>query len=527
MVVTETIRANLDVGDSAALVLLDQSAAFDTVSHAILLQRLQEICIRDLALEWLRSFLAERSFQVHVPPFQSQEFALCQGVPQGSVLSPLLFNIYVQPLATLARDRGLALVSYSDDTQLVIAFSQKNATSLLKFKEDLAVIADWMAANCLQLNAGKSEILLFGKDRGMWSESYWPDQLKPAPLPKETVKNLGIWFDSELTFDAQSKAVAGMCFGVLRGSWAQLTEFILFGFPSLQGFQILLFWIFLPIYLLTATGNSIVFLLTILDHKLQTPMYFFISHLSFLDLSFSTVTLPKMLANFLMNSKTISISGCIFQMYMFLSLGSAECLLLTVMSFDRYYAICQPLQYAIHMTKKLCIQLALVSWIGGFLAPFVQAILASRLPFCGPNVIHHYYCDHPPLLHLACANTSLNVAIGSSISFFLIISSFSLILFSYAKIILSIIKISSRGGRRKTFSTCASHLIVVNLFYLPIIFMYIRPAASVVSEVDSLVAVLYSVLTPMLNPMIYTLRNKDIKEAFRRKVNIIGISSFK
>ncbi|XP_078515124.1 olfactory receptor 6N1-like [Lissotriton helveticus] len=306
-----------------------------------------------------------------------------------------------------------------------------------------------------------------------------------------------------------------------------VTEFILFGFPSLQNYHILLFWIFFPIYFLTLTGNGIVFLLTTLDYKLQTPMYFFVSHLSFLDLSFSTVTLPKMLAKFLMNSKTISFSGCILQMYVFLSLGAGECLLLTMMSFDRYCAICQPLQYGIRVTKKLCIQLAAVSWIGGFLTPFIQSILVSRLPFCGPNVIYHYYCDHPPLLQLACADTSLNVAIGSSIGFLIIVSSFSLILFSYVKIIWSIIKISSPGGRRKTFSTCASHLIVVNLFFLPIIFMYIRPAASVVSEVDSLVAVLYSVLTPMLNPMIYTLRNKDIKEAFKRKLNVIRISSFK
>ncbi|XP_078515126.1 olfactory receptor 6N1-like [Lissotriton helveticus] len=298
-----------------------------------------------------------------------------------------------------------------------------------------------------------------------------------------------------------------------------VTEFILFGFPSLQNFHGLLFGIFLPIYLLTATGNGIVFLLTSLDHKLQTPMYFFVSHLSFLDLSFSTVTVPKMLAKFLMNSNSISFSGCFLQMYIFLSLCATECYLLTVMSFDRYFAICQPLQYGTYMTRKLCIELAVLSWIGGFLAPFIQAVLASRLPFCGPNVIHHYYCDHPPLLHLACADTSLNVAIGSTISFLIISSSFFLILISYIKIMLSILKISSPGGRRKSFSTCASHLIVVNMFYLPIIFMYIRPAASVVSEVDSLVAILYSVLTPMLNPMIYTLRNKDIKDAFRRKLN--------
>ncbi|XP_078515122.1 olfactory receptor 6N1-like [Lissotriton helveticus] len=303
-----------------------------------------------------------------------------------------------------------------------------------------------------------------------------------------------------------------------NNTFSSVTEFILLGFPSLQEFHGLLFGIFLPIYLLTITGNGIVFLLTNLDHKLETPMFFFVSHLSFLDLSFTTVTVPKMLAKFLINSSTISFSGCLLQMYVFLSLGSAECLLLTVMSFDRYYAICQPLQYATYMTRKRCIQLALAAWTGGFLTPLTSAILATRLPFCGPNVINHYYCDHPPLLKLACADTSLNVAVGSFFSFVVVISSFCLVLVSYTKIILSILKISSKGGRRKTFSTCASHLIVVNLFFLPIIFMYIRPVGSYISDIDSLVAMLYSILTPMLNPLIYTLRNKDIKEAFRRKL---------
>ncbi|XP_069059541.1 olfactory receptor 6N1-like, partial [Pleurodeles waltl] len=307
-----------------------------------------------------------------------------------------------------------------------------------------------------------------------------------------------------------------------NNTFTSVTVFILFGFPSLQDFHDLLFGIFLPIYLLTITGNGIVFLLTNLDDKLQSPMFFFVSHLSFLDLSFTTVTVPKMLAKFLMNSKTISFSGCLLQMYVFLSLGSAECLLLTVMSFDRYYAICQPLQYATFMTRNRCVQLALAAWTGGFLTPLTSAILATRLPFCGPNVVNHYYCDHPPLLRLACADTSLNVAVGSSFSFVVVISSFSLVLVSYIKIISSILKISSKGGRRKTFSTCASHLIVVNLFFLPIIFMYIRPVGSYVSDVDSLVAMLYSVLTPMLNPLIYTLRNKEIKEAFRRKLMRTG-----
>ncbi|XP_078515123.1 olfactory receptor 6N1-like [Lissotriton helveticus] len=304
-----------------------------------------------------------------------------------------------------------------------------------------------------------------------------------------------------------------------NNTFSSITEFILFGFPSLQNFHGLLFGILLPIYLLTITGNGIVFLLTNLDPKLETPMFFFVSQLSFLDLSFTTATVPKMLAKFLMNSNTISYSGCLLQMYFFLSLGASECLLLTVMSFDRYYAICQPLQYATYMTRKRCFQLSLVAWCWGFLSPLPSAILVTRLPFCRSNVVDHYYCDHPPLLKLSCADTSVNVTVGSTSSSLVIVSSFSLILISYIKIILTILKISSKGGRRKTFSTCGSHLLVVNVFFLPIIFMYIRPAGSYVSDIDSLVAMLYSILTPMFNPIIYTLRNKEIKEAFMRKLS--------
>ncbi|XP_069059542.1 olfactory receptor 6N1-like [Pleurodeles waltl] len=313
------------------------------------------------------------------------------------------------------------------------------------------------------------------------------------------------------------------------GSWelysqnrSTVTKFIIFGFPNLQGFQALLFWIFLTIYLLTVTGNGMILLLTNTDAKLMTPMYLFISHLSFLDMSYVTVTVPKMLAKFLMDNSDISFSGCFLQMYLFLSMAATECFLLAVMSFDRYYAICRPLHYHSRMTRKISIYLSTAAWTGGFLACFPLVVFASTLPFCGPNVIHHYYCDHPPLLQLACADTSLNVVLGSSIGFFVIISSFSLVVASYVQIILSILRIASPGGRRKAFSTCTSHLIVVNLFFLPLVFMYIRPTASYSPDTDSLIAMLYTVLTPMLNPLIYTLRNKDIRETFERKMAVFS-----
>ncbi|KAM5180465.1 olfactory receptor 6N1-like [Mantella aurantiaca] len=303
-----------------------------------------------------------------------------------------------------------------------------------------------------------------------------------------------------------------------NATFTRVTEFVIYGFPSLQKYHTLLFFVLLSIYLLTLSGNGIIFLLVILDQHLHTPMYFFVSNLAFLDMSYSSVTNPKMLAKFLMNLDTISYTACFAQLYFFQSLGGTECVLLAIMSYDRYTAICSPLHYPTIMTRQFSIILSIVTWSLGFVAPISIILLALKLPFCGPNIIQHYYCDHPPLIQLACANTSVNVAVGSSIAAFVVVISFTLVVVSYAKIILAILKISSHGGRKKTFSTCASHFAVVSIFFLPIIFMYVRPTASYSTDVDSLVAILYTVLTPMMNPIIYSLRNKDIKEAFQKKV---------
>ncbi|XP_073468515.1 olfactory receptor 6N1-like [Aquarana catesbeiana] len=297
-----------------------------------------------------------------------------------------------------------------------------------------------------------------------------------------------------------------------------VTEFIIYGFPSLQNLNILLFCVFLFIYLFTVTGNGIIFLLIILDQKLHTPMYFFVSNLSFLDMSSTTMTIPKMLAKFSVHNDVISFVGCFLQMYFFVACQAAACFLLAAMAYDRYVAICSPLHYNNIMVRHIYIILAMTSWILGFASPIAMIILSFRLPFCGPNIIHHYYCDHPPLLQLACADTSLNVTVGSSLSAIIFLLSFPIIVMSYVQIIRSVLKIASAKGRRKTFSTCASHFVVVNMFFLPLIFMYIRPTASYSADVDSLLAMFYTVLTPMLNPVVYSLRNKDIKDAYRKKV---------
>ncbi|KAM5180511.1 olfactory receptor 6N2-like [Mantella aurantiaca] len=238
-------------------------------------------------------------------------------------------------------------------------------------------------------------------------------------------------------------------------------------------------------------------------------------------MTYTSVTVPKMLAKFLMNLDTISYTACFTQMYTFLFLGGTECLLLVIMAYDHYIAICSPLHYPTIMTRRFYILLSMVAWSGDSVGPLPATLLALKFPFCGSNLIHHYYCDHPPLLQLACADTSFNVAVGSSVGAFVILISFVLIVISYIKIILAILKISTQGGRKKTFSTCASHFAVVNIFFLPLIFMYVRPTASYSSDVDTLVAMLYTVLTPLMNPIIYSLRNKDIKIAFQRKIGFV------
>ncbi|XP_073468552.1 olfactory receptor 6N1-like [Aquarana catesbeiana] len=263
-----------------------------------------------------------------------------------------------------------------------------------------------------------------------------------------------------------------------NATFIHVTEFIIFGFPSLQNYHII-------------------------------------------DMTYTSVTIPKMLAKFLMKLDIISYNACFTQMYILLSLGATECFLLAIMAYDRYIAVCSPLHYQTIMTRQLYIILSMVAWSGGFAAPLTATLLALKLPFCGSNIIYHYYCDTPPLLQLACANTSFNVAIGSTIGAIVILVSFAVIVISYIKIILAILRISSHVGRKKTFSTCASHFTVVSIFFLPIMFMYIRPTASYSSDVDSLVSMLYTVLTPVMNPIIYSLRNKDIKSAFQKKTGFI------
>ncbi|XP_006871073.1 PREDICTED: olfactory receptor 10G9-like [Chrysochloris asiatica] len=291
-----------------------------------------------------------------------------------------------------------------------------------------------------------------------------------------------------------------------------VTTFILMGIPHAPALDTTLFGIFLVIYVLTVVGNLLILLVIRVDSHLHTPMYYFLANLSFLDMCFSTVTVPKMLMTFLSpGGRDISFHSCVSQLYFFHFLGSTECFLYTVMSYDRYLAISYPLRYNSMMTGRMCALLATSTWLSGSLHSAVQIILTFRLPYCGPSQIQHYFCDAPPILKLACADTSTNemvifINIGVVAS-----GCFCLIVLSYVSIVCSILKIRTTEGRLKAFQTCASHCIVVLCFFVPCVFIYLRPGSK--DAVDGVVAVFYTVLTPLLNPVVYTLRNKEVKRA--------------
>nr|XP_056709453.1 olfactory receptor 6N1-like [Euleptes europaea] len=296
----------------------------------------------------------------------------------------------------------------------------------------------------------------------------------------------------------------------------KVTEFLIMGFPKLQHFNKPLFFLLLIIYLFTIVGNLLIFIIIRVDSRLHTPMYFFISSLSFLEVWYTAATIPKMLSNLLSQRKSISFPGCLVQIYFFHSLGATECYLLTAMAYDRYLAICHPLRYSSIMTTQLCLKLAASCWICGLLGPMAEIILVSKLPFCGPNKIEHIFCDFPPLLSLACTDTSVNVLVDFIINACKILATFFLISTSYLLIIRAILRIRTAAGRRKAFSTCAAHLTVVLIFFGSILFMYVRLTKSYSLDYDRALAVVYSIMTPFLNPIIYSLRNKEIKAALRR-----------
>ncbi|XP_004683550.1 PREDICTED: olfactory receptor 10AG1-like [Condylura cristata] len=297
------------------------------------------------------------------------------------------------------------------------------------------------------------------------------------------------------------------------GNHTTLVEFILIGFshvPNLQGF---LFGVFFIIYIVILMGNSLIITITKVDPSLQTPMYFFLGNFSFLEICYVSVTLPRLLADLCRQNRSISFVTCALQMYIFLTFGATECLILTAMAYDRYVAICNPLMYTVIMNHRLCVQLAAVCWIIGILVPIVLIYEIFTLPFCKSNELNHFFCDVPPVVQLACGDTSMTETLIYVLTTSIISVPFGLVLGSYGKIISTILKLPSATGRAKAFSTCSSHLMVVTLFYGSGIIVYMEPKSTHSSGMDKYLSLFYTILIPMFNPLIYCLRNKDVTMA--------------
>ncbi|XP_062992633.1 olfactory receptor 1M1-like [Elgaria multicarinata webbii] len=295
-----------------------------------------------------------------------------------------------------------------------------------------------------------------------------------------------------------------------------ITEFILLGFGDHQVLQVLLFILFLLIYAVTMGGNILIILLVAMDQHLHTPMYFFLVNLSCLEICGSSNILPRMLSSFLMERKTISISACFVQNVIFGSTGAVECYVLSVMSYDRFLAICKPLHYVNKMNGKLGLQLIAISWLSGFLLSGVTVISISMLEFCVRNEIDHYFCDTFPIIELSCNDTHIFKLFLYVLCSIITFPPFTLTLTSYTYIIVAIMKIPSTTGKRKAFSTCSSHLLVVSMFYGTLITIYVIPSSSRLRGLHKVLSVFYTILTPMLNPIIYSLRNKEVKDALKR-----------
>ncbi|XP_030048242.1 olfactory receptor 1468-like [Microcaecilia unicolor] len=295
-----------------------------------------------------------------------------------------------------------------------------------------------------------------------------------------------------------------------------VSYFILLGLVPVLEQRIVLFMAFLIMYLITLLGNGTIIAVIHLDSHLHTPMYFFLSVLSSVDICFISVTVPNMLKNLFSESKSISFSGCLTQVYFLIFIVGAECFLLAAMAYDRYVAICSPLQYTLVMNPRLCQWLVISAFVGGGLKALLHTLMLLRLSFCGLNIINHFFCDLTGLYKLSCTDTSLNELMIFIEGPFSLMVPFVIIMLSYCRIIVAILKMSSAEGRRKAFSTCSSHLTVVILLYGSIIIMYVRPSSAYSPEKDRVVAVVYTVLTPMLNPFIYSLRNNEMKGALMR-----------
>ncbi|KAM9665787.1 olfactory receptor 2B2-like [Trichechus inunguis] len=295
-------------------------------------------------------------------------------------------------------------------------------------------------------------------------------------------------------------------------------EFILLGFSDQPWLEFPIFVVVLVSYILTIFGNLAIILVSRLDSQLHTPMYFFLTNLSLLDLCYTTSTVPQMMINICSTRKVISYGGCVAQLFISLALGSTECALLAIMSFDRFLAVCRPLLYSVIMHQRLCLQLATACWISGFSNSVLQSTLTLQMPLCGHKEVDHFFCEIPALLKLSCVDTTANEAELFFTGVLFLLTPLTLILISYAFIAQALLRIQPAEGRRKAFGTCGSHLTVVSLFYGTAIYMYMQPPSPASKDPGKIASLFYTIITPMLNPVIYTLRNEDVKGAFKRLV---------
>ncbi|XP_003405147.1 olfactory receptor 6C4 [Loxodonta africana] len=299
------------------------------------------------------------------------------------------------------------------------------------------------------------------------------------------------------------------------------TEFILLGLTNQPELQVVIFIFLFLTYMLSVIGNLTIIALTLLDPHLQMPMYFFLRNFSFLEISFTSIFIPRFLTSMATGNKVISFAGCLTQYFFAIFLGPTEFYLLASMSYDRYVAICKPLHYLTIMSSRICIQLVFCSWLGGFLTILPPIILMSHVDFCVTNILNHYYCDYGPLMELACSDTNVLELMVILLAVVTLVVTLVLVTLSYTYIIRTILRIPSAQQRTKTFSTCSSHMIVISLSYGSCMFMYINPSAKEVGSFNKGIAVLITSVTPLLNPFVYTLRNQQVKQAFKDTVKKI------
>ena len=309
-----------------------------------------------------------------------------------------------------------------------------------------------------------------------------------------------------------------------RQNQSSVVEFILLGFANFPELQQQLFGVFLVVYLVTLIGNAMIIVIISLEQSLHVPMYLFILNLSVVDVSFSAVIMPEMLVVLSTEKTTITLSGCFAQMYFILLFGVTECFLLGTMAYDRFAAICHPLSYPMIMNKSVFMKLVMFSWVSGITMATVQTPWVFSFPFCGPSEINHLFCETPPVLELVCADTFLFEIYAFTGTVFIVMVPFFLILLSYIRILSAILKMPSTTGRQKAFSTCASHLTSVTLFYGTASMTYLQPKSGYSPETKKLMSLAYTLLTPLLNPLIYSLRNSEMKRAlmklWRRQVDV-------